>query len=56
MMKDKDDDMAKLFASLATENYCYLTTIGRVSGNPHEIEIWFGMQDILSLSVIRRRR
>ncbi len=25
----------------ATEEFCYLTTIGRVSGKPHEIEIWF---------------
>jgi deazaflavin-dependent oxidoreductase (nitroreductase family) len=24
------------------EDYCYLTTIGRVTGNPHRIEIWFG--------------
>ena len=30
---------------LAQEEYCYLTTTGRVSGNPHEIEIWFGMKD-----------
>ena len=30
---------------LAHEEYCYLTTTGRVSGNPHEIEIWFGMKD-----------
>ena len=25
----------------ATEEYCYLTTKGRKTGNPHEIEIWF---------------
>lgn len=25
----------------AAERLCYLTTTGRVSGNPHEIEIWF---------------
>ncbi|MFN8638214.1 MAG: nitroreductase/quinone reductase family protein [Dehalococcoidia bacterium] len=25
----------------AAEPYCYLTTIGRVTGEPHEIEIWF---------------
>jgi deazaflavin-dependent oxidoreductase (nitroreductase family) len=25
----------------ATENFCYLTTRGRVTGQPHEIEIWF---------------
>jgi len=30
-----------LAQSLATEPYCYLTTTGRVSGRPHEIEIWF---------------
>ena len=23
------------------ERNCYLTTFGRVTGNPHEIEIWF---------------
>ena len=28
---------------LANEDYCYLTTTGRVTGKPHEIEIWFGM-------------
>lgn len=28
-------------AQLAKEEYCYLTTRGRNSGNPHEIEIWF---------------
>ena len=30
-------------ASLAGESYCYLTTTGRVSGEPREIEIWFGL-------------
>ena len=29
--------------TLAAESYCYLTTTGRVTGNPHEIEIWFGL-------------
>src|SRR5512134_737515 len=28
---------------LAHQDYCYLTTRGRVSGRPHEIEIWFGI-------------
>ena len=23
--------------------FCYLTTTGRVTGKPHEIEIWFGL-------------
>jgi deazaflavin-dependent oxidoreductase (nitroreductase family) len=27
----------------ADEDYCYLTTTGRVSGQPREIEIWFGL-------------
>ncbi len=31
--------------SLSREEYCYLTTTGRVSGKPHEIEIWFGVQN-----------
>ena len=28
-------------SQLAKEEYCYLTTRGRKTGNPHEIEIWF---------------
>jgi deazaflavin-dependent oxidoreductase (nitroreductase family) len=31
--------------SLAREEYCYLTTTGRVTGKPHEIEIWFAVND-----------
>jgi len=27
----------------ADEDFCYLTTIGRVSGRPHTIEIWFAL-------------
>ena len=30
---------------LAGEDYCYLTTVGRVTGKPHTIEIWFGLRD-----------
>lgn len=30
---------------LADESFCYLTTTGRRSGRPHEIEIWFGWQE-----------
>ena len=30
---------------LAGEDFCYLTTTGRRSGNPHTIEIWFGARD-----------
>ena len=29
----------------AEEDYCYLTTTGRISGLPREIEIWFGLLD-----------
>jgi len=35
-------DIKTLLSQLSTEDYCYLTTTGRVSGRPHEIEIWFG--------------
>ncbi|HSJ88303.1 MAG TPA: nitroreductase family deazaflavin-dependent oxidoreductase [Anaerolineales bacterium] len=37
--------MPSLPASLAGEDFCYLTTTGRVTGKPHEIEIWFGLRD-----------
>ena len=45
-MKKQPDDLAKLLINLKAEDYCYLTTTGRVTGNPHEIEIWFGLNDI----------
>jgi deazaflavin-dependent oxidoreductase (nitroreductase family) len=32
-------------ASLAGEQFCYLTTAGRVTGRPHTIEIWFGLNE-----------
>lgn len=31
--------------TLEEEDFCYLTTTGRVSGLPREIEIWFALQD-----------
>jgi deazaflavin-dependent oxidoreductase (nitroreductase family) len=31
-------------AKTANEDYCYVTTTGRVTGKSHEIEIWFAMQ------------
>ncbi len=34
-----------MFERLADEDFCYLTTTGRKSGKPHEIEIWFGLRD-----------
>lgn len=30
-------------SELAGTDYCYLTTTGRTSGQPREIEIWFGL-------------
>jgi deazaflavin-dependent oxidoreductase (nitroreductase family) len=30
---------------LAEEDFCYLTTTGRVSGRPHTIEIWFALHE-----------
>ena len=32
------------FAAFRTEQYCYLTTTGRVSGEPRTIEIWFATE------------
>jgi deazaflavin-dependent oxidoreductase (nitroreductase family) len=29
--------------ALSGEDFCYLTTMGRVTGMPHEIEIWFAL-------------
>lgn len=31
--------------SLAAEDYCYVTTTGRVTGKPHTVEIWFALRD-----------
>ena len=44
-MKKQADDLVKLLLRLKTENYCYFTTTGRVTGRLHEIEIWFGLND-----------
>ena len=30
-------------AAHADDDFCYLTTRGRTSGRPHEIEIWFAL-------------
>jgi deazaflavin-dependent oxidoreductase (nitroreductase family) len=37
-------DLTTLLSSLKGEEYCYLTTTGRMSGKPHEIEIWFAIE------------
>ena len=44
-MQNDSGDLTELLASLKDQEYCYLTTIGRVTGNPHEIEIWFGAEN-----------
>lgn len=31
-------------AALNEEDFCYLTTTGRVTGRPHTVEIWFAIQ------------
>jgi len=33
------------FERLANENFCYLTTIGRKTGKPHTIEVWFAREN-----------
>ena len=33
------------FERLANESFCYLTTVGRRSGRPHTIEIWFAREN-----------
>lgn len=40
-MHGEYDSGAVLPARLASEDYCYLTTSGRMTGRQHEIEIWF---------------
>jgi deazaflavin-dependent oxidoreductase (nitroreductase family) len=37
--------MTSRWSRFAREQYCYLTTTGRVSGQPHRIEIWFAIDD-----------
>src|SRR4051794_23415938 len=32
-------------ADVSADDFCYLTTTGRVSGRPHEIEIWFALSE-----------
>ncbi len=42
-MENTDNDLTHILLSLSSEDFCYLTTKGRVSGRSHEIEIWFGV-------------
>ena len=36
--------MATNLHELADDDFCYLTTTGRVTGKPHTIEIWFAAE------------
>jgi deazaflavin-dependent oxidoreductase (nitroreductase family) len=36
-------DLMPDFRGLTEESFCYLTTTGRVTGRPHEIEIWYAL-------------
>ena len=42
-MKNKNDELPEFLSKHSGDDYCYLTTKGRKSGSPHEIEIWFGI-------------
>lgn len=37
------ENVEELLKEMAGDDYCYVTTIGRTSGEPREIEIWFGV-------------
>jgi deazaflavin-dependent oxidoreductase (nitroreductase family) len=41
---DPERERARL-ARLAKQQYCYVTTRGRVTGRPHKIEIWFALRE-----------
>jgi deazaflavin-dependent oxidoreductase (nitroreductase family) len=45
MSMEPSKDLRALLSRLASQDYCYLTTTGRLSGRPHEIEIWFGLEN-----------
>lgn len=38
-------DLTTLLSKLTRDEYCYLTTTGRITGKPHQIEIWFGLHE-----------
>ena len=43
-MTSTEDQHPTPFDELADESFCYLTTTGRISGQPHTIEIWFALR------------
>jgi deazaflavin-dependent oxidoreductase (nitroreductase family) len=44
-------DGLRIGPALRDADYCYVTTTGRVTGNPHTVEIWFGI-DAMTLYVL----
>jgi deazaflavin-dependent oxidoreductase (nitroreductase family) len=36
---------------VAEDDFCYLTTSGRISGEPHEIEIWYELDPVAPATV-----
>ncbi|HQZ89778.1 MAG TPA: nitroreductase family deazaflavin-dependent oxidoreductase [Thermomicrobiales bacterium] len=44
-MTDTARDPRQSLARWAGEPYAYLTTTGRLTGQPHRIEIWFAVRD-----------
>lgn len=44
-MTEATRDEQQWLARWASEPFAYLTTIGRRTGRPHRIEIWFAVQD-----------
>jgi deazaflavin-dependent oxidoreductase (nitroreductase family) len=45
MAVDVTGDVHRWLARWSDEPYAYLTTVGRRTGQPHRIEIWFAMED-----------
>jgi deazaflavin-dependent oxidoreductase (nitroreductase family) len=41
----KDSRMTFNLQDFAGEDFCYLTTTGRVTGRPHTVEIWFALHN-----------
>ena len=35
-----------VWVDLEAEPFCYITTVGRVSGRPHTVEIWFALHGV----------
>ena len=41
----KGEVMTFNLQDFAGEDYCYLTTTGRITGRPHTVEIWFALHN-----------